>query len=388
MKRETGAYESISFGEETARAFIPHPLPPSTPALQMNARRNALLAEALSSISRLAVAETMVPSHDWFLYGYTRKEALISSQIEGTQATFQDVAKFEATREGENPADIEEVCNYVDALNYARAEMASPKGLPISTRLLCGIHLRLMRGVRGAEKQPGHLRNRQNWIGGAKPGSAIFVPPPHTAVPAALAKLERWIHATDPLPALVRAGLAHAQFETIHPFLDGNGRAGRLLITLLVEHWGLLKSPLLYLSLAFKRHQPEYYRRLSQIRTAGDWEGWTEFFLACVREAADDGVDSATRIFALIDADRRRLIRNARTTVAGVRLHDLLIQNPMLTLARTTRLLKTTKPTAIKAIASLQKCGILHEISGRRRDRIYSYRAYLAILEKDTLLEN
>jgi len=200
---------------------------------------------------------------------------------------------FEVTGEDYRLEDI-------DALRYARREHAKPKGLPISTRLLCCAHKRLMKGSHGADKQPGHIRISQNWIGGTRPGNTRFVPPPPDAVQDAMAALEKWIHADDPLPPLVRAGLAHVQFETIHPFLDGNGRIGRLLIALLLEHWKLQESPLPYLSMALQRHQQEYYRQLASVRTDGDWEGWVAFFLECVREAADDGVATAQKIFALI----------------------------------------------------------------------------------------
>jgi Fic family protein len=343
-----------------------------------------LHAEATAAVGRLAVAGTMVPSAQWFLYGFLRKEAVISSQIEGTQATLMDVVAYEATRKSTRPADVEEVCNYVEALAFVRGEIAKPKGLPLCSRLLCEAHKRLMHGTRGAESQPGTIRASQNWIGGSRPGNASFVPPPHEVVPASLAQLDRWIHGKDPLPPLVRAGLAHVQFETIHPFLDGNGRIGRLLIALLVEHWGLLESPLLYLSLAFKRHRAEYYRALLAVRTAGDWEGWTAFFLRCVREAADDGVGAARRLFALLGKDRRTVANHDATTVSAIRLLDLLPEHPMVTLPAVMDLLKTTKPTAGKAIEALCKAGILKETTGRQRDRVYAYEAYLKVLAEDT----
>ncbi|MFH1707219.1 MAG: Fic family protein [Planctomycetota bacterium] len=250
--------------------------------------------------------------------------------------------------------------------------------------LLAETHKCLMRGGRGAELQPGAVRTSQNWIGGTRPGNARFVPPPHDAVPAALADLERWIHGPDPLPPLVRAGLAHAQFETIHPFLDGNGRIGRLFISLLVEHWGLLESPLLYLSLAFKRHRVGYYQTLDAVRSAGDWEGWTAFFLECVRESAMDGENAARRIFRLIDRDRRAVAGHKAATVTAVRLFDLLPEHPIITLPRAVRLLKASKPTVGKAIGMLCRAGVLHETTGRQRDRVYAYGAYLKVLTEDT----
>jgi Fic family protein len=384
MPRTTGSYRSITVGGETVRAYLPSPLPPRHPPLSIEGPLEAAHSQALTALGRLAVAGAMVPSAHWFLYGFVRKEAVLTSQIEGTQATLEDVVAYEATRQSERPADVEEVCNYVEALAYARAELSKPKGLPLCTRLLSQAHARLMRGVRGAEKRPGTVRMSQNWIGGDRPGNARFVPPPPDAVPEALGTLERWIHKSDLIPPLVRAGLAHVQFETIHPFLDGNGRVGRLLIALLVEHWGLLPAPLLYISVAFKRHRPEYYNRLSAVRTEGDWEGWTAFFLECVREAAEDGVEAARRLFACIGEDRRALMGHAATTLPAVRLFDLLPEHPVVTVPTAMKLLNTTKPTAAKAIDALGQAGILHEITGKRRDRVYAYRNYLGILAEDT----
>lgn len=384
MARITGTYREAVVGGETVRAFIPLPLPPQEPTLVIEGDLAKLHTDALAAIGQLAVAGTMVPSANWFLYGFVRKEAVISSQIEGTQATLMDVLTYEATQKAERPAGVEEVCNYVDALNWARAEIARPKGLPVSVRLLCAAHKRLMRGTRGTEKQPGAIRTSQNWIGGARPGNASFVPPPPDAVLDALTELERWIHGGDPLPPLVRAGLAHVQFETIHPFLDGNGRIGRLLIALLVEHWGLLDSPLLYLSLAFKRHRAEYYRSLLDVRTKGDWEGWTSFFLRCIRESARDAVSAAKRLFALLSKDRRTVANHKAATVTAVRLFDFMPEHPIVTLPSVIELLKTTKPTAGKAIDALCRVGILNETTGKQRDRVYAYDAYLRILAEDT----
>jgi len=365
------------------RAFVPHPLPPNRPKFQLDDKLTRLLSNAMSALDRLSVAGALIPSANWFLYGFTRKEALISSQIEGTQATLRDVLTFEVTQKADRPDDVEEVCNYVDALAYARGEISRPTGLPLSTRLLCRTHKRLMRGVRGSDKQPGEIRASQNWIGGSRPGNARFVPPPPDDVPRAMSKLEQWIHQDDPLPPLIRVGLAHVQFETIHPFLDGNGRVGRLLITLLVEHWRLLSSPLLYLSLAFRRRQDEYYERLSAVRTGGDWEGWTAFFLECVQESADDGVRASQRLFATLTEDRQTLVALPGVTIPAIRLFDELPKHPILTLSLAMKLLQTTKPTALKAIEALRKADILREITGRRRDRVYAYQHYVEILTED-----
>jgi Fic family protein len=383
MSRTTGTYRTSTTAGEAVQAFIPHPLPPRGPDLQTAGDIDRLHAEALTGLARLEVAGRMVPSTGWFLYGFVRKEAVVSSQIEGTQATLREVVTFEATKEASQPHDVEEVCNYVDAIGYARAQIADPKGLPISTRLFCECHRRLMKGVRGADKAPGEIRRTQNWIGGTRPGNAKFVPPPPEDVSEAMTQLERWLHGDDPLPPLIRSGLAHAQFETIHPFLDGNGRIGRLLITLLLEHWGLMPSPLLYLSLAFKRHQSDYYTRLSAVRTDGDWEGWTAFYLRCVREAADDGVNVASGLFELLGKDRKRLAAHERSTVAALQLLDVLPDHPVVTAARVAKLLKITAPTARKAVEIAADAGILREVSGKQRDRVFAYHKYLQVLTGD-----
>ena len=380
MPRTTGSYRVSSFGGETVRAFIPAALPPANPPLVLDGPLTALNAEASAAVGKLDVAAALVPSAQWFLYGFVRKEAVVSSEIEGTQATLQDVVTYEATKQAQHPDDVRDVCNYVDALTFARKEIASPKGLPLGTRLLCEAHRRLMRGVRGADKMPGEIRRSQNWIGGTRPGNALFVPPPPEVVLELMTQFDTWLHSADALPPLIKAGLAHVQFETIHPFLDGNGRIGRLLITLLLEHWGLLKSPMLYLSLAIKRQQQVYYENLTRVRNGGDWEGWTAFYLECVREAADDGVRVAEQIFSLLAKDRSRLIARDNVTVPAVRLLELLPSRPVVTLPLATELLRVSTPTAIKAIAVLVELGILRETSGKRRDRVYAYQKYVDLL--------
>ncbi|MBX3316439.1 MAG: Fic family protein [Phycisphaeraceae bacterium] len=380
MPRTTGTYRPTTAGGRSVDAFVPFPLPPRDPALDLSGLATAL-HEAHAAIDRLRLAGRLVPSIDWFIYGFVRKEALISSQIEGTQATLKDVLEFEATERAENPDDVEEVCNYVAALTHARREIVRPRGVPISTRLLCEAHKRLMKGVRGANKDPGNLRKVQNWIGGQD--TIRFVPPPPDAVPDAMAALDAWIHGNDSTDPLVKAGLAHVQFETIHPFLDGNGRIGRLLIALLLEHWKVLDDPILYISAAIRREQAEYYARLAAVRTEGDWEGWVEFFLRCVRIAADDGVATATNLAAQVGEDRRRLVKRSGATIAAVQLLDLLPEHPMLTSPIAQRLLKTTAPTARRAIAALESAGILREVSGKQRDRVFAYHKYLQILMHD-----
>ena len=380
VARETGRYHVTSVLGERVRAFVPYPLPPADPPLAIDGSTAELHAATEAAVSRLAVAGAMVPDTGWFLYGFVRKEAVLTSQIEGTQATLRDVVTYDATGRADRPDDVEEVCNYVNAVTHARGQLADPRGLPLSIRLLRDAHRILMNGVRGADTQPGEIRRSQNWIGARRPRNARFVPPPPEAVPEALAALERWWHAASELPPLVRAGLAHVQFETIHPFLDGNGRIGRLLIALLVEHWGLLNQPLLYLSAAFKHAQAEYYARLDAVRTAGDWEGWTRFYLGCVREAADDGVRVAQRLHAVAGRHRRLIAAHDRSTVAAVRLLDCLPSQPVVTVPLAAELLGLSAPPARKAIALLEHLGVLHEITGARRGRAYSYHEYLQIL--------
>ena len=383
MARTTGRYRITSTMGEQVRAFVPDPLPPANPPLALHGPATQLHAGALAALSRLSLAGTMVPSTDGFLYGFVRKEAVLTSQIEGVQATLPDVVTYDATARTERFEDVQEVCNYVDALAHARAQLADPRGLPLSIRLLRDTHRILMSGVRGSDKLPGEVRRSQNWIGGRRPGTARFVPPPPEDVPAALAALERWWHADSDLPPLVRAGLAHVQFETIHPFLDGNGRIGRLLIALLIEHWGLLDQPLLYLSVAFRRAQAEYYERLSAVRSAGDWEGWTAFFLECVHDAADDGVRVARDIHALVGRHRSRILSHGRSTVAALRLLERLPANPVVTVPRASELLGLTAPPARKAIALLEDLDVLREVTGRQRGRVYAYQEYLEALIGD-----
>tara|TARA_R110002111_G_scaffold67833_2_gene110304 strand:+ start:10607 stop:11764 length:1158 start_codon:yes stop_codon:yes gene_type:complete len=380
MPRKTGTFRTIKHLEEEVKAFVPNPLPPADPPLKIDETITKLHMDALLALARLDVAGKMVPDTDWFLYGFVRKEAVITSQIEGTQATLGDVLEFEATEQTDRPDDVEEICNYIEAITYARKQLAKPTGLPLGVELLCKTHRILMRGTRGKDKRPGKMRTTQNWIGGTKPGNAIFVPPPPDEVGDALRSLETRLHMDETLPPLIQAGLAHVQFETIHPFLDGNGRIGRLLITLLVEHWGLLDQPLLYISLAFKRDQLGYYEQLSAVRRLGDWEGWTRFFLNAVREAADDGVRIAQELHALIGKDRDRIIGHERSTVAAIQLLDMLPASPVTTISVVCDTLHVTAPTARKAVELLESLNILHETSGKQRDRVYAYSEYMRIL--------
>ena len=387
-KRTTGRYERTTMGGEEVAAFVPHALPPVDPPIAVEALAERLRA-AEQALVRLELAGEMVPSLDWFIYAFVRKEAVLSSQIEGTQATLVDLLTFEAQSVEQNPApnaDVEEVCNYLDALTYSRAQLADPRGLPLSMRLLSETHARLMRGVRGADKQPGEVRHSQNWIGGSRPGNAKYVPPPPHALGEVLGALDAYVHADDTLPPLMRAGLLHVQFETIHPYLDGNGRIGRLLVTLLLEHWKLLTKPLLYLSLFFKRHREEYYRRLNAVRIDGDWEGWLDFFLDGVATIADEAVASARELFAVVAADRARVLAHEGMSVIALRLFELLPRHPVVSVASVMTLVDTTKPTAGRAIELLVAAGVLVETTGKKRDRSFVYRDYLDRLRVGTEL--
>jgi Fic family protein len=386
-KRGTGRYERIAVGGEKVDAFIPSNLPPRNPPLVIGGQLAERLREAEQALVRLDLASEMVPSLEWFIYAFVRKEAVISSQIEGTQATLVDLLTFEAGKHSAPIADIEEVTNYLDALNYARSHLASKRGLPLSMRLLNEAHKRLMQGARGANKQPGEVRRSQNWIGGSRPGNAAYVPPPPDKLAHLLSELEKYIHTDNGLPKLVRAGLLHAQFEAIHPYLDGNGRIGRLLIALLLEHWGLLKAPLLYISLFFKRHREEYYRRLNVVRSEGDWESWIDFFLDGVATISDEAVGSARELFALVSADRTRLLASETTSVSALRLFEQLPRHPIITVASAMKLIDASKPTATRAIEALAEAGILVETTGKKRDRHFAYQAYLERLRTGTELE-
>jgi Fic family protein len=386
-KRATGRYESVIAGGEKVDAFVPFDLPPARPALVIDAKLEKRLQDAEQALLRLELAGEMVPSLDWFIYAFVRKEAVISSQIEGTQASLVDLLSFEAEEQSEPNADVEEVSNYLNALAYARGQFASKRGLPLSLRLLNEAHKRLMRGVRGGSKQSGEIRRSQNWIGGSRPANAAYIPPPPDKLPQLLGTLEKYIHADDALPKLVRTGLLHAQFETIHPYLDGNGRIGRLMIALVLEQWGLLKAPLLYLSLFFKRHREEYYRRLNLVRSDGDWEGWTDFFLDGVATIADEAVASARDLFNLVSVDRTRLLGVESASVSALRLFERLPRHPIVTVASVMKLLKTSKPTATRAIEVLAEVEILGETTGKKRDRRFAYRTYMERLRAGTELD-
>lgn len=382
MNRITGTYVTSTTLGESVRAFLPYPLPPADPALSPAAFVD-LNRQAELALARLVGVSGLVPSVDWLLYSAIRKEALLTSQIEGTQATLTDLFDEEAGFKVSNTDDVEEVTNYLQAFRWVQGQLRDPKGLPISVRLLCDAHRLLLDGARGAGKQPGELRRSQNWIGGTRPGNAVFVPPPPERVSDLLANMERFIYdtATD-LPPMVKVALIHAQFETIHPFLDGNGRIGRLLIAALFEHWELLPEPLIYLSGYLKLHQLEYYRRLSAIRTDGDWESWVTFFLEGVATAAGDAEKNIIEVASLIAADRRRLLQSPKASPASYRLFEMLPMMPRFTIERVRQQLDTSFPTATTAVKALEYLGIVAEMTGQKTNRSYSYHAYVELLSR------
>lgn len=382
MKRATGTYLKSTTLGEVVLAFVPYPLPPKNPALALEVYQD-LNHKAEMALARLSGVSGLVPSVDWLLYSAIRKEALLTSQIEGTQATLTDLFDEEAGLKLSNTDDVEEVTNYLQAFRLVQEQLRDPKGLPISVRLLCDAHRLLLNGVRGAGRQPGELRRSQNWIGGTRPGNAVFVPPPPENVPQLLTDMERFIHdgATD-LPPMVKVALIHAQFETIHPFLDGNGRIGRLLIAALFEHWGLLPEPLMYLSGYLKQHQAEYYRRLSAIRTEGDWEAWLTFFLEGVCVAAADAEHSIIEVASLVAADRKRLLQSPKAGPASYRLFEMLPMMPRFTIERVRQQLDTSFPTATAAVKVLEDLGIVTEMTGQKKNRSYSYQAYVELLSE------
>lgn len=380
MNRVAGTYATSTTLGEAVQAFVPHPLPPADPALAPEAFVN-LNHQAELALARLSGVSGLVPSVDWLLYSAIRKEALLTSQIEGTQATLTDLFDDEAGLAISNTDDVEEVTNYLRAFRLVQGNLRSRQGLPISVRLLCDAHRMLLDGVRGSGKQPGELRRSQNWIGGTRPGNAVFVPPPADRVADLLSDLERFMHDPSPaLPPLVKIALVHAQFETIHPFLDGNGRIGRLLIAALFENWGLLGEPLMYLSGYLKQHQAEYYRRLSAIRTEGDWESWIAFFLEGVAISAADAERSIISIASLVAADRRRLLASPKAGPASYRLFEMLPMMPRFTVERVRQKLNTSFPTAGAAVKALENLGIVTEMTGQKTSRIYSYQPYIELL--------
>lgn len=382
MERTTGSYRQCSVAGESYRAYLPAPLPPDPP-LVIDARLQEILDRANRALGRLDGVAAVLPDAALFLYFYVRKEALLSSQIEGTQSSLSDLLLFEGEQSTGVPFDdVSEVSSYVAALDHGIKRIRQD-GFPLSLRLMREMHAILLRQGRGAEKSPGEFRRSQNWIGGSRPGNARFVPPPPEEVMNGLGALEKFLHDDpQPTPLLIKAALAHVQFETLHPFLDGNGRMGRLLITLLLCDASALSEPLLYLSLYFKTHRDAYYDWLQRVRETGDWEGWLEFFLSGVEETAEGAVSTAKRILGLFEADRARIAQGGKTIATDLRLHEYMQRKPIFTIAQVMRALAMTAPTIAAALARLERLGLVAETTGKKRDRIYSYAPYLAILSE------
>lgn len=370
-------------GAEPFRAFLPAPLPPDPPLL-LDARRVEHLEQASLALGRLEGVSLLLPRPDQFLYMYVRKEAVLSSQIEGTQSSLSDLLLFEADSiPAVGVPDVREVSNYVAAQEHGIERLR--EGFPLSLRLLREVHRILLRRTRGSQKDPGEFRRTQNWIGGSRPGNALYVPPPVHEMMTALDQLERFLH-DDPVrtPPLIKAGLAHAQFESIHPFLDGNGRLGRLLITFILMAEEILSCPLLYPSLYFKRHRSEYYEALQRVRTEGDWEGWMDFYLQGMQETAEEAAATIGRIVKLMEDDRRRVLGLGPASASTARVYEQLQKRAIIDIPGTARRVKLTKPTVAAALERLTKLGIVREITGRARDRLFSYVKYVAILSEGT----
>lgn len=392
MKRVTGAYVESSTLGEVVKAFVPFPLPPQKPSLSLN-DFYLLNHSAEMALARLSGVSGLVPSVDWLLYSAIRREALLTSQIEGTQATITDLFDDEAGFDVSNTDDVEEVTNYISAYRLVRNNLQNPKGLPISVRLLCKAHKLLLNGVRGTGKQPGALRRSQNWLGGTHPGNAVFVPPPANKVQDLMGDLEKFIHDQPrkgqfiihekaSVPPLVAIALVHAQFETIHPFLDGNGRMGRLLISAMLEELGLLPEPLMYLSGYLKQHQTEYYSLLSSIRKTGDWESWILFFLKGVEVSAKSAEENIVKLATLIATDRKRLLGTPNVGTASYRLFEMLPMMPRFTVERVRAALDTSFPTANAAVKTLEKLGLIVETTGNKVNRSFSYENYIQLLSR------
>jgi len=358
------------------RAFIPRPLPP--PDLTLDPKIQALLSKADLALGRLDGATELLPDPDFFVLMYVRREAVVSSQIEGTHASLMDVLEFEAEMDqAERRVDVVEIANYVMAMNHGLSRLAD---IPISRRLLCEVHAVLMEDVRGGEPQkaPGEFRKSQNWIGGASPASARFVPPPWEEVGPSFANLERFLHDDEPLPALIKAGIAHAQFETIHPFLDGNGRVGRLLISFWLVAQKVIQRPILYPSLFFKEHRDEYVDRLQAIREDGAWEDWLAFFIDGIGQVAEEATGRALEIVQLRD-DHQRVIAEKlgkRAPNALVLLSNLF-QHPVVSAKSAESMVGVSQPTASALVRDLEEIGLLREFTGKQRNRLFAYQAYL-----------
>ena len=384
MKRGlTGHYVPLpSAAGEKARAFVPNPLPP-VPPLALDAEIQELIEKAMLALGRLDGLTTVLPDPTLFLYSYVRKEAVLSSQIEGTQSSLSDLLLFEMEGVAGVPLnDVQEVSSYVAAMNFGLKRLAD---LPLSLRLLKEIHGVLLAKGRGSKKEPGEFRRSQNWVGGTRPGNAVYVPPPPDQLIECLGPLEKFLH-NDPVktPLLIKAALAHVQFETIHPFLDGNGRLGRLLITFLFCAEGALHEPLLYLSLYFKQHRQQYYDLLQSVRLTGDWEAWLRFFITGVEETANQAAQTARALMHLAAADEKRVQAIGKPAGSALRVHRLLQAQPIISIASASSELTLTVPTVTASLRHLEKLGIVHETTGRNYGRLYAYAKYLKILNEGT----
>jgi cell filamentation protein, protein adenylyltransferase len=379
----TGRYEFATVGGERFAAFVPGPLPP-IPPLEIEGPLQQSLELALLALGRLDGVSSLLPDPSLFLYSYVRKEAVLSSQIEGTQSSLSDLLLFEIDEAPGVPLDdVTEVSNYVAALEHGLARLRG--GFPLSNRLVREIHGVLLSRGRGSGKDPGEFRRSQNWIGGSRPGNAAFVPPPHIRVPDCMSELERFLHGEgDGLTALMRAGLSHVQFETIHPFLDGNGRVGRLLITLFLCDAEVLGEPLLYLSLYLKQNRAAYYELLDAVRRDGDWEAWISFFLEGVRQVSEGAVLTAQRLATLFRDDRDRISRAGRRSASALQVHEALKSRPLVSVQDVSARTGLSFPTTSAAIDLLVELGVARERTGKRRNRIFVYDRYLAVLSEGT----
>jgi Fic family protein len=378
-----GRFEQRGGSREGYSAFVPNPLPPDPP-LALSGELHDLLERANRALGRLDGLATLLPDPALFLYLYVRKEAVLSSQIEGTQSSFSELLMYEnAEVPGLPMNDVEEVSRYVAAMSHGLKRLRD--GFPLSLRLLREIHEVLMFTGRGSEQTPGEFRRSQNWIGGSRPGNAMYVPPAHDALLEHLGKLEMFLHDQPArTPTLIKAALAHVQFETIHPFLDGNGRLGRLLITFLLCAEGALSEPLLYLSLYLKQNRTRYYDLLQNVRMEGDWEEWLRFFLLGVETTAVQAASTARRILTIFERDRSVCETVGRSAGTVLRIHHFTRRNPVFTLPVVVGTLKISFPTATSGIRLLEKLGIVKEVTGRGRDRVYTYSEYLAVLNEGT----
>lgn len=382
MKRELqGAYETVTTTGEVVRAFIPAPLPPRPP-IDWAPELHGKFDQALLALGRLDSVSALLPDTAIFLYMYVRKEAVLSSMIEGTQSSLSDLLLFELDQEPGVPMDdVREVSNYVAALDHGLRRLR--EGFPLSLRLLTEIHAVLLRQGRGGNQAPGEFRRSQNWIGGTRPGNAAFVPPPPHKVLECLGDLELFLHDTpEPTPALLKAALAHVQFETIHPFLDGNGRLGRLLITLLLCEHKVLREPMLYLSLYFKTHRQHYYELLNTVRLTGDWEAWLDFFAEAVIVTAAQAVDTAQQLLRVADQDREEIERLGRVAPSALAVHKVLLQQPIATAGFLAGHTGITPATVNKSLAHLAALGIVRELTQQKRNRIFSYARYINIMNQ------